>query len=160
VAMKSKIFLIGLVAAMLVFSSCNMSGGGSADRFNYSLQGTWVSQKVTINHNLFIPPTDIIITLEIRYDSIKITETKTGTETGTLPQGYALAGFTNDYPLKAYSKETKNKIDEKEGSIFIYDRGKLQDEISYTYWEGANYSDKFITLPGSKEMTFKLQSNY
>jgi hypothetical protein len=120
------------LVALFIVSCDDVISTSYIKKFDYSLQGTWVSNDTYLYSGSLI----------IDYDRITIkgyneSQTKPGKDDNARP----FKGFTKNVPLKSYSEE---------GKIFIEDGGLLQEGIPYTYWEDDSYPDyknlKFISF--------------
>ena len=132
-------FWLAAITAVLLLSSCkiviNTDDDDSFRHFNSSLRGTWETPPGT--------PSDMDTRVVIDSDSITITGTGR-------PQ--PLDRFTPDSQLRGYSRTTRNSWDEKEGYIYIRDRGSWQSPVKYIYWEDLN-GEKRLTLKASPDLT-------
>jgi len=140
-----KIFAVcaGLLAAFFIVACGNDTG----TRFDYHLQGTWISNE-----------SDAIYSGALEITSDRITITGYG-ENQTPPRG-----DDNNRPFKGFTKGTALKGYSEEGKFFIEDIGMLQEGIPYTYWETDKKSDyrkqKFLSFTfGSRIETLKNSEN-
>jgi hypothetical protein len=126
---KKIVFYIAVSLALFVVS-CDMDLSDSGQYFEYDLRGTWRSTEP------YFPNGELII----EYSRITVK----GYNAYWSPDN-ALKNITSGIPLEGYSikGEVIDKT-KKEGEIFIYDRGSLQEGIPYTYWEGAYDYDNYV----------------
>jgi len=119
VTMKTNVFTL---CTLLLFSffavSCDDVPKGDYKSFDYKLQGTWVSNDPSVYAG----------TLEIGYDTIKITD-YAESQTGT--------GDDNQRPFKNYTKNVSFNGYSQDGKIFIEEGSYANTGIPYTYSEGS-----------------------
>jgi len=107
--------VIAALLATFFIAACDVIS--DIKSFDYTLQGTWVSNDSSKYSG----------SLEIDYDRITITGYSEGqTSSGEDDNRRPFKNFTKGIALKGYSEE---------GKIFIEDGGSLQEGIPYTYWE-------------------------
>ena len=127
-------FLFSLCAFLIFFTSCEWDEYTQGNRFDYSLQGTWVTHD---------PEERYTGTLEITYDRITIT----GFSANQTPGWWGsdderpFARFVRGVALRGYSEE---------GHIYIEHMGTFQAGIPYIHWDtGSSWAvDKveFLTF--------------
>ena len=123
---------VGLLTVFFI-SACDWETSGlGINKFDYDLQGTWVSND----------PGRYSGSLIISYDRITIT----GYNESQTP----LWGDDDARPFRNFTRGTALKGYSEEGKIFIVDRGLLQEGIPYTYWDDIPPPDyrkvKFISF--------------
>ena len=130
--MKILAVFAGLLTAFFILACDSNPETGNNKKFDYDLQGTWVSND----------PGRYSGTLVIDYNRITITgysekQTPLGEDDNKRP----FRDFTKGIALKGYAEE---------GKFFIEVGGLLQEGIPYTYWEENPPPD----YPGRKFLRF------
>ena len=115
--MKTYIVCVGLLAAFFLAACYWDTEATNVQSFDYSLQGTWVSNDPAVYSG----------TLLITNNRITIT----GYNEGQTPSG----GNDSSRPFRSFTKGVGLKGYSEEGKIYIEDGGLLQEGIPYTYWE-------------------------
>jgi hypothetical protein len=120
---SKKIIACGALLVVLLVSACDDWVISDYNKFDYNLQGTWVQNE----------PGNYTGELIIDYDSITIY--------GYFDNQTPWWGNDDERPFKGFTKGVALKGYSEEGSIYIEDRGSLQEGISYTYYTGKNTAD-------------------
>lgn len=139
-------FFYTTILIIILITACDIYQDNDKQNFEYDLQGTWRSTGTYFYSGELI----------IEHSNITINNYNTFWAENNL-----FRNFTPGVSLKGYSVKGEAITNtSRKGEIYIYDRGSLQDGISYLYWENYNSENKkqkFLTFNfGDYNETLKL----
>jgi hypothetical protein len=120
--------IVMLSVAVLLMTACSKNDKSDTKKFDYKLQGTWISNDPSVySGSLIIDYNKITI---LGYSEIQTPHDGDDTRR-------PFRNFTKGIPLSGYSEDDK---------IFIIDAGQLQESIPYIYNEENNGHNKILRL--------------